>query len=438
MDTAAAAPLVKQLTVTQQDLLTALTSPGFYVEMIFIGMALALAWIIAKLVQYRIKAYVRNHPPKKIDAEFVTKPFALLAPLLALLYLSLVKPFSEQYAGGSEWIVAISKLCVAYAAAKIVLLILNGRAIAWFLAVIIMIIAVLDVSGFMKTTSAYLASMAIEIGSFKLSILNLVHGIVILVIVFWIAGLLSRTLESYLRRSSGLSYNARELIVKFFRIFVYFIAFLITLSAVGVDLTALAVFGGALGVGVGLGLQKITANFVSGVTLLLEKSIKIGDLIEVGGITGWVRALNIRYALVETADGRDLMVPNEELISTRVTNWTYSNDLARIEIKVPLPYDADATQARDLMVAAAYEHKRCLKNPAPLCHLKEFTEKGMLLALTFWIPDVKEGRLGAQSDVMFTILAKFKEAGIEMSPPPATMNIHLDGETLDGLKPKVI
>ena len=175
--------------------------------------------------------------------------------------------------------------------------------------------------------------------------LNFINGIIILVVVFWIAGVLSRTLESYLRRSSAFSYNARELVVKFFRIFVYFCAFLITLSAMGVDLTAFAVFGGALGVGIGLGLQKVTANFVSGITLLLEKSIKLGDLIEVAGNTGWVRALNIRYALMETSDGREILIPNEELTSTRVTNWTHSNEQARVEIKATLDFATDAKKA---------------------------------------------------------------------------------------------
>ncbi len=130
--------------------------------------------------------------------------------------------------------------------------------------------------------------------------------------------------------------------VKFFKIFVYLVAFVITLSAMGIDLTAFAVFSGALGVGVGLGLQKLTGNFVSGVTLLLEKSIKIGDLIEVAGNTGWVRQLHTRYALIETFDGREIMIPNEELVSTRVINWTLTTTLARAEVKIAIDLDSDA------------------------------------------------------------------------------------------------
>jgi len=183
----------------------------------------------------------------------------------------------------------------------------------------------------------------------------------------------------------------------------------------GVDLTAFAVFGGALGVGIGLGLQKITSNFVSGITLLVEKSIKLGDLIEVGGVMGWVRALNIRYTLVETHDGRELLIPNEELITTRVTNWTHSNENARIEVKAAVHLDSDVRRVREIMLTAARKHPRALRNPEPLCHLREFSELGLVVVLTFWIPDVKEGRLGPQSDVMLEILDQFRLENIQLA-----------------------
>ena len=262
--------------------------------------------------------------------------------------------------------------------------------------------------------------MGFDIGQFHISILNLFHGLFILVIVFWVAGVLSRTLESYLRRSSSLSYMARELSVKFFRIFVYFMAFMITLSAIGVDLTAFAVFGGALGVGVGLGLQKITANFVSGITLLMEKSIKIGDLIEIAGNAGWVRQLNIRYALIETPEGKEILIPNEELISTRVINWSHTSNTARVDIKVTVPYDANPSKVRDLMLSAARAYPLCLKNPPPNCWLREFADNGLQFLLIFWIPDVHEGRYGPQSDVMMAILDKFSKEGIIIPTLPTS------------------
>lgn len=292
-----------------------------------------------------------------------------------------------------------------------------------FIAVIVAITIALNLTGFMSPVTAYLDSLAFEIGKFHFSMLNLIHGLIILVIVFWLAHLSSNTLESYLRRSSRLTYNARELTVKFFRIFVYFVALMITLSAIGVDLTAFAVFGGALGVGIGLGLQKITANFVSGITLLLEKSIKIGDLIEIGTESGWVRQLNVRYMLMETFDGRELMIPNEELTSTRVTNWTHTHNQARVEVKVGVAYNTDLKLAQKLMLAAALEYPKCLKDPEPKCWLREFADSAVNFQLVFWVPDVRDGRLGPQSDVMFAIYEKFKAHGVEIPFPQRVVTL---------------
>jgi len=406
--------LIKKVALRKDEIAAALSSPDFYIQTLMVGIALVLAGLLAVLIRRRVKDYYEKHPPRRIDAEFLLKPFFLLGPILALLLLGLVKPFAESYAADINLTEALTQLCLAYLLAKCVLLIIRSRPVAYFIALVIMVTSALRATGFIGSIEAYLGSIGFNVGQFHISMLNLMNGLVILVVVFWIAGVLSRTLESYLRRSSGLSYSARELSVKFFKVFIYFIALIITLSAVGVDLTAFAVFGGALGVGIGLGLQKITANFVSGITLLLEKSIQLGDLIEVAGNTGWVRQLNIRYALIETFDGRDILIPNEELVSTRVTNWTHTSNLARIEIKITITYGSDAEKARELLLEAARENPSCIKDPPPNCWLREFGNHGLVFMLTFWIPNVKDGRNGPQSETMFAILGKFRAAGISI------------------------
>lgn len=415
MDSKDADPLVKELFMTRKEFMDALVSTDFYIELLYINMALAMAVLVSLLVRHRAAAHLEKHPPKRFSKEQVMRPLALLSPFLALIYLSIFKPFVSMY--DDKWIDAVGQLCAAFLLVRCVRLLVQSRPMGIFIGAIIMVIALLDVTGLMSFTTAYLEAMSFQIGKFKLSILNLVHGIVMLIIVFWMAGISSNTLESYLRRSSRMSYSARELIVKFFRVFVYFTAIIITLSATGVDLTAFAVFGGALGVGIGLGLQKITSNFVSGIMLLMEKSVKIGDLIEVGNATGWVRQLNIRYTLIETPDGRELLVPNEELVSNRFTNWTYSNDQARVEIKVTVTYDTDPMLARALMLEAAAAHSLCLNKPEPTCWMREFGDNGISFLLTFWISNVHNGRNGPQSEVMFAIYDKFRTNGIEFSMP---------------------
>ncbi len=415
MTTDAAAPIVKKLFATKEELFAALSNDYFYIELLLVAVALLLSVLVAYAARFRTNIYLQSKPEKKIDIEFFHKPLALLSPILSFLLLNIVKPIAEEYTKNSILTDATIQLCIYYIIAKFVLLMVHSRLVAWFIAIVIMVIAVLDVTGFMRVTTAYLSSVSLDVGKYKISMLNLVNGFIILVVVLWMAGLLSRTLESYLRNVSKLSYNARELIVKFFRIFIYFTAFMIAMSVAGVDLTAFAVFGGALGVGIGLGLQKVTANFVSGITLLLEKSIMIGDLIEVASNTGHVREMNMRYVLVETADGRELLIPNEELTSTRVTNWSHSNEQARIEIKVVLDFDTDAKKAIRHMLECAKSHPRCIKKNEIMCWLREFNELGLVFMLVFWIGDVHEGRNTPQSEVMLAILDVFRSEGIKFA-----------------------
>ena len=212
--------------------------------------------------------------------------------------------------------------------------------------------------------------------------------------------------------------TSREVLSKLLTIALYIVAFFVALQLIGVDLTTFAVFGGAVGVGVGFGLQKITSNFISGLILVFEKSIRIGDLLELqDGVNGWVRQMNGRYLLVETTDGREVMVPNEDLITHRVINWTYSNTRARVEIPVSVAYGTDLDKAKKLVLEAARENDNCVKDPEPVCFVSRFGESGIDLLLHFWVKDVSEGRMGPKSDVMMTIWKKFQKNKIEIPFP---------------------
>ncbi len=266
---------------------------------------------------------------------------------------------------------------------------------------------------------ADLGGLTVHIGKLNVSITDVLQGIFVLIAVFWGAGRLTKNLEMHIRHDSHLSYNVRELLIKFLRLTVYFIALVIGLSVVGIDITAFAVFGGALGVGLGLGLQKITANFVSGVTLLLEKSVKLGDFIQIGNdVQGFVRALNIRYTLIETAKGTEILIPNETLTTSNVINWTLSNSKGRIEITFTVPYEANAKQVRTLALQAAREHRRCLKEPETKCFLRNFRDLGVEYMLVFWVADVADGMLTPQSEVMERIASLFAENNIPFAQVP--------------------
>lgn len=397
------------------DLLSTLQSGSFYVELLLIAIAFALGSLTAKFVTKKILNYLESHPPQRIDRNLLIKPIGLLGPLLVLPYLGVVKAIVTGFSIGGAVTEGVLQLCYAYILTKAVLMVIRQKIVAYLVATSIILNAILHALRVSHSVSAYLDSISFDAGKFHITALHFVHGFFIFVITFWAASLSSSVLESYLKNSTRLSNNSRELTLKLIRMVIYFIAVLITLSAVGIDLTAFAIFSGALGVGIGLGLQKMSSNFISGVTMLMERSIRIGDLIEVGGYTGWVRQLKIRYLLLETSDGREIIIPNEELISTRVVNWTLTTSMARIEINTTISFDSDAEKAKKLLLEAALEHPRCLKDPRPDCWLREFSTEGLKLMLNFWISDIREGRNGPQSDVMFLILKKFNDNGIKLA-----------------------
>ena len=224
--------------------------------------------------------------------------------------------------------------------------------------------------------------------------------------------------EAYLSKLRRLRVSSKALVGKLFQISVYTLFFFIFLDVLGIDLTTFTVVGGAIGIGIGFGLQKITSNFISGLILLFERSIETGDLIELdGGIFGFIRKTGGRFTLVETFDGKELMIPNEDFVTSRVTNWTFTNNQGRIEIIVGVSYSSDHQLAKTLLLEAARENPEASKSPEAECHIVNFGDSSVDFALTLWVDDVTKGRRPIQSEVMFEILKKFKANNIEIPFP---------------------
>jgi len=261
--------------------------------------------------------------------------------------------------------------------------------------------------------------LTFKIGAAEVSFYSILSGMFGIVFLLWTASLISGIVEKSIGRLNWLEANNRALLTKALQVVLYFVLFMVTLDLLGIDLTAFAVFGGALGVGLGLGLQKVTANFISGIILLVEKSVKNGDLVDLGsGISGIVRHTGTRYTLIDTGDGREIMVPNDDFISSRVTNWTYSNKGVQVEIRVNVAYGTDIDLAQNIMRDAARAHPCCSPSHAVNCYLQEFAGEGISFMLSFWIDDIIcDGRVKPRSDVMLAIVRAFKENGIEMVPP---------------------
>lgn len=297
----------------------------------------------------------------------------------------------------------------------------------WMLLSVFLILAGLAYTGYLQISREYLSKepFIFNIGNYKSSVYQLLENLMIVVLLFWSAATISGIGENHIGNIRKLRSSTRSLFVKLFQIAVYVVAFMVGLDVIGIQLTALAVFSGALGIGIGFGLQKITSNFISGIILLLEKTIEVDNMLEFqDGTTGFVRRMNTRFTLVEMYDGKEVFIPNEEFITTRVINWTYSNSKARVDMEINVAYGSDLRKVQSLILQAAETHPRALKDPAPSCHLTGFGENAVTFKLFFWVKDVTEGRLGPKSDVLFTIHEAFQANNIRIPFPSREVWIH--------------
>jgi small-conductance mechanosensitive channel len=225
----------------------------------------------------------------------------------------------------------------------------------------------------------------------RLSALLLLKTMVLLLLALWAAVALSDFLDKRVHGVSDLTPSLQVLIGKFVRLALITLAVLVVLSSAGIDFSALAIFSGAVGVGVGLGLQKIVSNFVSGIILLSDKSIKPGDVITVGDSYGWVSAMNARCVSVATRDGREVLIPNEDLVTEKVINWSYTKDDIRLDVPFSVDVDNDPHHVRRVALAAIAMVPRVIDKPAPVCHFISFSAKSLDFILRFWIDDPAAG-----------------------------------------------
>ncbi len=250
----------------------------------------------------------------------------------------------------------------------------------------------------------------------RLTPLLLIKLAVLLVIALWLTNLVSNFIESRIERSSDLTPSLQVLLVKMIRMGLLIFAIAVALSAVGINLSALAIFSGAAGVGIGFGLQRIVANFISGIILLVDKSVKPGDLVTIGDNSGRISAMKTRYISVAAGDGREFLIPNEDLVTQKVTNWTYTDKNTLVKVIFATSYDADPRLVCKLAIEIAAAAPRALKNKPPNCILTEFAEAGMRFSLTFWIAD-PDGMDNVKSEVMLSLWDVFKREGIHVPYP---------------------
>ena len=281
----------------------------------------------------------------------------------------------------------------------------------------------LHLTGVLPQLMQGLEEMRFNIGKNQVNLLLVLQALLTVIVTIFIALWLSRLLENRLMRAEHVNVNLRVILTKLIRIVLLFIATLIALSAVGLDITLLSVFGGALGVGLGFGLQRIASNYVSGFILLLDKSMQIGDVITVDSHYGVVSDLRTRYLVLRKLDGTEVIIPNEALIVNSVINHSFSDHKARVQVPVQISYDSSLELAMRLISNIAVQHPRVLKVPEPAVHIKGFGESGIDLMLSIWIPDPEEGSASLQSEIYLDIWRAFQENNISIPYPQREVRI---------------
>ncbi len=403
-------------------LLRDLGHPGMWVEVTVLLACLAGAWAIAWFAG-------RRHAAESIWFGRVIID-GLLFPLLALAFTWVARSVVDDFQkvvllrmaipvlvslAGIRFLARV--LTVAFPASAIARLV--ERLFSW----LAWVGAVLWIVGLLPPVLEELEAIQFSFGKTRLSVLALLQGALsagaVMVVALWI----SATVERNVLRDTVDDLSLRKVASNAIRAVLLLVGFLFALSAVGVDLTALSVLGGALGVGLGFGLQKLAANYVSGFVILFERSLRIGDTVRVDNFEGIVADIKTRYTLIRALNGRESIVPNEKLITERIENLSLADTKVLITTEVSVGYDSDVEQVQAILLAAARGTERVIADPPPAARLMAFGADGLLFALNFWIADPHNGQGAVKSDVNLAILKGLRAAAIEIPYPQRVMRM---------------
>ena len=400
------------------------TTPSARIQAVAIGLSIFLAWTFNKQTKPKILKFSLD-PTRSAWLQRSIHIFSqLLLPFFVLLFSLSCRGLLNRFElASTDLINPFVNATSAWLIYRLVSGLTHNRFWLRLAAVLAFGMAALQSFGLLEPTFGFLESASFAVGKSKLSVLDLVNGIFILLFLLWISSLLGSAGESRIRQLPNLPPSLQVLLAKVVRVLLIFLSFLVAMSTIGLDLSSFALLGGAIGVGIGFGLQKVVSNLVSGLILLLDRSIKPGDVIEIDDTYGWINSLRARYASIITRDGKEHLIPNEDLITNRVVNWSFSDKNIRVRVPVGISYDSDPRLAMELCVDAARSSGRILNDPEPRCLLVGFGDNSVNLELRFWINDPSNGVGNARSEVLLSIWDRFKEVGISIPFPQRDLHL---------------
>ena len=391
-----------------------------------VAIALAFAIVINRRVRKLISRLATN-TTNRVWQRLIRTASSISLPIVWVLGLWIALFVLGTFGEPTALIRLVASLINAFVVIRIASTLIPSAVFANIFAWFAWSVAALNALGLLDRFIRWMDSVRFAGGNIQISLWGIVQGLLVTGILLWGAVLLSKVIQSRLERSSALNPSMRVLTIKILRIALFAFAVIFGMQAVGIDLTAFAVFSGALGLGVGLGMQRTVSNLVAGFTMLADRSIKPGDVIEIetgdGPTYGEVKSLGARYVSVLTRSGTETLIPNEILISNPVTNWSFSNRMVRRGLVVGVSYNTDVELAQKLCIQAALNCARVLKSEKPICLLKRFGDSSVDLEVRFWIGDPELGVANVESDVLLEVWKLFRANNIEIPFPQRDLHI---------------
>lgn len=403
-----------------------------YLQLAVVVAALLLSGFLAALLR-RTFGLIRIKP---VEATVNALPLTsyqlgkLLTPLLSLLVLRIASAFVPGIEAGDWLIVSAMTLILLYVYFKAVGMLVSNPFIAKILLGLGIPLLILQGLGALPYLTSELQAIGFTVGNIHITLLGVLRVTIFGSLVFWLGKISSSTGQNAIRRQEKLDIRTREVAAKLFEIGVFVVVSLLLLQIMGINLTALAVFGGALGVGLGFGLQSIASNFISGLIILLDRSLSIGDFIELeDGRSGYVTALNMRSTTLETFEGKDIMVPNEVFITGTFVNWTHKNEKQRYRVDFSVAYDTDIRKLVEVIKEAVASHPQVLSGEQypieerPDCEIDSFGDSGVNMFVEFWMEAIDDGKNRVGGDLLLIIFETMREHGFNIPFPQREVRV---------------
>jgi len=397
-----------------------LSRPGVLFQLILILVLFLLAWFLSTRAEPALEERARKIKGmpgalRLIVAFLRRMEWLFFTLLLGVAYLvTSLAPWPEtNYLIYSGMLLAGAWLLISVVSHAI-----RKRVVGRLFAIVVWVFVAATILGIVDDVAAILDGVGISIGETRLSVLSVMNAIVFIGVLMWAALGIGNYLDRRIQKIEELTPSLRVLLGKILRIAFIVMAVMIAMQSLNIDLTALTVLSGAIGVGIGFGLQKVVSNFISGMIILLDQSIKPGDTITLGDTFGWIRELRARFVSVVTRDGREHLIPNEDFITTQVVNWSFSDKYVRLDVPFGVDYDSDPHEVTRLAIEAAGSVDRVdTERKHPVCWMTEFGDSSINFLLRFWIDDPQDGLTNIRGKVLLALWDTFKEHEIKIPFP---------------------